>query len=160
VYYYEAVVRPVLEYVSPVWHASLTADQTKTLEAVQRRACQIITGGRTYTENCALLQLENLADRRDWQPRKLFNGRKMNNPRTTAKRPGLLSVVIELQLTFTFIDIVTRARCAALRRAVSAAAMHRDCRVRLGGAVQYRSRDQYWDEHITTQQMQLTIVSR
>jgi len=54
VYYYEAVVRPVLEYARPVWHASLTADQTKTLEAVQRRACQIITCGSTYTENCAL----------------------------------------------------------------------------------------------------------
>jgi len=71
-YYYEAVVRPVLEYASPVWHTSLTADQTKTLETVQWRACQIITGGGTYTENCALLRLENPADRRDWQSRKLF----------------------------------------------------------------------------------------
>jgi len=30
VYYYEAVVRPVLEYASPVWHTSLTVNQTKT----------------------------------------------------------------------------------------------------------------------------------
>jgi len=69
VYYYKAVVRSVLEYASPVWHTDLTADKTKTLEAVQRRACQIITGGDTggtYTENCALQGLENLADRRDW----------------------------------------------------------------------------------------------
>jgi len=51
---------------------SLTADLTKTLEAVQRRAGQSIIGGGTYTENCALLWLENLADRRDWQSRKLF----------------------------------------------------------------------------------------
>jgi len=28
VYYYESVVRPVLEYVSPAWHTNLTADQT------------------------------------------------------------------------------------------------------------------------------------
>jgi len=41
------VVRPMLEYASPVWHTSLTANQTKTLEAVQRRACRIITGGGT-----------------------------------------------------------------------------------------------------------------
>jgi len=54
---YESVVRPVLEYASPVWHTSVTADQAKTLEAVQQRACQIITGGRTYTENCGLLRL-------------------------------------------------------------------------------------------------------
>jgi len=33
VYYHEAVVKPVLEYASPFWHISLTADQTKTLEA-------------------------------------------------------------------------------------------------------------------------------
>jgi len=72
VYYYEAFVRLVLEYASPVWHTSPTADLTKTLEAVQRRACQIITGGGTYTENCALLRLENLADRRDWQSIKLL----------------------------------------------------------------------------------------
>jgi len=66
--YYEAIVRLVLEYASPVWHTSLTADYTKT----QRRTCQIITGGGTYTENYALLRLENLADKRDWQSRKLF----------------------------------------------------------------------------------------
>jgi len=72
VYYYKAVVRPVLEYASPVWHTSLTADHTKTLEAVQRRACEIIIGGGTNTLNCVLLRLENLSDRRDWQSRKLF----------------------------------------------------------------------------------------
>jgi len=57
----------MLEYASPVWHTSLTADETKTLEAVQRRACHIIT----YTENSPLLRLENL-DRRDWQSGKLL----------------------------------------------------------------------------------------
>jgi len=72
VYYYEAIVRPMLEYASPVWHTNLTADQTKTLEAVQRQACQIITVSSTYTENCGLLRLEKLADRLDWQSRKLF----------------------------------------------------------------------------------------
>jgi len=64
-------VRPVLEYASPVWHESLTADQTKTLETVQRRACQDYYRWR-YIYRTALLRLENLADRRDWQSRKLF----------------------------------------------------------------------------------------
>jgi len=45
VYCYEAVIRPVMEYASPVWHSSLTPEQSKTLEAVQQRACQIIIGG-------------------------------------------------------------------------------------------------------------------
>ena len=31
-YYYQAVVRPVLEYASPCWQASLTKEQTKQLE--------------------------------------------------------------------------------------------------------------------------------
>jgi len=50
----------------------MVIDSGRTLEAVQWRACQIINSGGTYRENCALLQLENLGDRRDWQSRKLF----------------------------------------------------------------------------------------
>jgi len=43
-YYYQAVVRPVLEYASPCWQASLTKEQTKQLKDVRRRAVQIIFG--------------------------------------------------------------------------------------------------------------------
>ena len=43
-YYYQAVVRPVLEYASPCWQASLTKEQTKQLEDVQRRALRVIFG--------------------------------------------------------------------------------------------------------------------
>jgi len=35
VYYYEAVITPVMEHASPVWHSSLTSEQSKTLEGVQ-----------------------------------------------------------------------------------------------------------------------------
>ena len=49
--------RPVLEYASPVWHISLTADHALTLESVQQWACQIIVGDAN-TDNCALLRLE------------------------------------------------------------------------------------------------------
>ena len=48
--YYEAVVRPVLEYASPVWHSNLTAEQRQTIETVQRRACQISVGSGTYVD--------------------------------------------------------------------------------------------------------------
>jgi len=42
-YYYQSVVRPVLEYACPSsWHSSLTKEQLKLLEDVQRRALQII----------------------------------------------------------------------------------------------------------------------
>jgi len=36
------VIRPVLEYASPLWHPTLTKSQTECLEAVQRRALKII----------------------------------------------------------------------------------------------------------------------
>jgi len=49
-YYYQAVVRPVLEYASPCWQTSLTKEQTKQLEDVQRRARQIIFGNIPYDE--------------------------------------------------------------------------------------------------------------
>ena len=66
--YYKAVIRPVMEYASPVWHSSLTSEQSKTLEAVQRRACQIIIGGGTYIQqtssNCSSVKLDNLYTRR------------------------------------------------------------------------------------------------
>ena len=65
VYYYEEVIRPVMEYASPIWHFSLTSEQSKTLEAVQRRDCQIIIGGgSTYSSNCSSVNLDSLHTRR------------------------------------------------------------------------------------------------
>ena len=54
----------MLEYASPEWHSSLTAEQRQTIETVQRRACQIIVGSGTYVDKCTRLGLENLAERR------------------------------------------------------------------------------------------------
>ena len=62
-YYYQAVIRPVMEYASPVWHLNLMKGQTKTLEDVQRRAVQIINGNIPYDEACRLLNILPLADR-------------------------------------------------------------------------------------------------
>ena len=63
-YYYQAVIRPVLEYASPAWHSSLTKGQTKALEDVQRRAFQIISNNVPYEDACSLLKLCSLAERR------------------------------------------------------------------------------------------------
>ena len=71
-YYYQAVIRPVMEYASPVWHSNLTKRQTKTLEDVQRRAVQIINGNIPYEEACRLLNILLLADRRLELCRTLF----------------------------------------------------------------------------------------
>jgi len=48
--FYCSVIRPVLEYASPVWHSSLTVAQTMALEYLQKRAMNIMfSGGIDYT---------------------------------------------------------------------------------------------------------------
>ena len=63
-HYYQTVVRPVLEYACPVWHSSLSKQQAKSLEDVQRRALQFIVGNTPYTEACRIFDIQSLADRR------------------------------------------------------------------------------------------------
>jgi len=63
-YFFQAVVLPVLEYACPAWHTSLTQEQSKSLENVQRRALQIIVGNIPYEEACRLFDLPTLAERR------------------------------------------------------------------------------------------------
>ena len=63
-YYYQAVVRPVLEYASPCWQASLTKEQTKQLEDVQRRALQIVFGNIPYDEARRTCNILSQAERR------------------------------------------------------------------------------------------------
>ena len=41
--YYKTVIRPVIEYASPVCQSSLTSDEYRQLEQIQRRAVQIIS---------------------------------------------------------------------------------------------------------------------
>ena len=41
-HFYTRVIRPVLQYASPLWHPTLTKSQSERLEAVQRRAIIII----------------------------------------------------------------------------------------------------------------------
>ena len=49
---------------------SLATIQSKTLEAVQRRACQITVGGGTYSSNCSSHKLDSLHTRRQQQTKK------------------------------------------------------------------------------------------
>ena len=41
-YFYSSVIRPVLEYACPAWHTSLTQQQTRQIESIQKRALRII----------------------------------------------------------------------------------------------------------------------
>jgi len=41
-YFYTTIVRPILEYASPLWRPTLTKSQAQRLEAVQHKAVNII----------------------------------------------------------------------------------------------------------------------
>ena len=63
---YTTYIRPILEYASPVWHTSITANQSKKLEFVQKRALKIIVGFDVhYSDALTLANLTTLSSRRD-----------------------------------------------------------------------------------------------
>ena len=79
-HFYTAVIRPVLEYASPVWHYSITRAQTEQLETIQKRAVHIIfnfTCGMSYPNLLFVTNLNSLKDRRDKLSRSFFQ--KMSN---------------------------------------------------------------------------------
>ena len=51
---------PILEYASPLWHPTLTKSQAERLEAVQRRAINIICGYSSPTPYFAILALAGI----------------------------------------------------------------------------------------------------
>ena len=70
--YYQAVIRSLLEYASVVWHSSLSKEQTKSLENVQRRVLQIILGNTSCDSVCRTLEIALLSDRRREHCESLF----------------------------------------------------------------------------------------
>ena len=73
-YYYQSVVRPVIEYACVVWHTSLTQEQTKQLESIQKRAMKIIFGSDSDDLPRALAACPSLAERREWLTKRFFTG--------------------------------------------------------------------------------------
>ena len=63
IYYYRAVIRPLLEHASVVQHSSLSKEQTQSLENVQRRALQIIVGNTSCDSACRTSEIPLLSDR-------------------------------------------------------------------------------------------------
>ena len=72
-YYYQSVVRPVTEYTCVVWHTSLTQEQTKQLESIQKRAMKIIFGTSSGDLSRALVTLPSLAERRERLTKRFFS---------------------------------------------------------------------------------------
>ena len=64
---YILFIRSLLEQSAPVWHSSLTQQDSAALERVQKSAVRIILGNRYvgYKKSLEKLNLENLYDRRE-----------------------------------------------------------------------------------------------
>ena len=73
VYCYQAVIRPVLEYACPVWHTSITGQQSKQPESIQRLAFQIILNDMKYKDACIVLGLPSRHERRHELRERLFH---------------------------------------------------------------------------------------
>ena len=71
-HYYKTVIRPVIEYACPVWQSSLTVDELRRLEAIQKRAIMIISGANNYEFYCSLYELEQVQTRLDTLTRKFY----------------------------------------------------------------------------------------
>ena len=107
-HYYKTVIRPVIEYACPVWQSSLTVDELRRLEAIQKRAIMIIYGAINYEFYCSLYKLEQIQTRLRILTRKFYA--KILQPNDCLYRPlprRELEHVKKLR-TFKNFDIVCR----------------------------------------------------
>ena len=75
-HFYLAVIRSVLEYAAPVWHHLLNKTQAEKLEAIQKRAINIIfsyTYNLPYNFALCTAELDSLRNRREQLSRKFFD---------------------------------------------------------------------------------------
>ena len=73
IFFYITMIRPVLEYASPVWHSSLTKKLRDKIESQQVRALRIIFGNFSYPQLLTLAELPPLHERREILGKKFFN---------------------------------------------------------------------------------------
>ena len=70
---YCAVIRPVLEYASPVWHCGLTVGLSDEIERIQKRCLRITFPYLSYSDSLAVAGLQRLSDRREAAVVRTFN---------------------------------------------------------------------------------------
>ena len=74
-HYSVAVIRPVLEYCSCIWHHNIINKLSLQIEAIQKRAIKIIfecTRDMSYANSLYLTELSSLQHRRQQQARDFF----------------------------------------------------------------------------------------
>jgi hypothetical protein len=125
-HYYIAVIRPVLEYGAPVWHYALTKAQTEQLEAVQKRAIQIILNysrGTPYLFMLSAANLTLLATRREEISRNFFS--EISEPTSCLyhlfPEPREHSITSRLRTYEKFSRVLTRTKryCSFLNYAIN-----------------------------------------
>ena len=70
--YYRTLIRPILEYACPVWHAGLTKGESDILEKIQKRALKIIYSDIPYEACIQKAQIEFLKTRRERLSKQFF----------------------------------------------------------------------------------------
>ena len=74
--FYISAIRSILEYGTKIWHGSLTEEQFKDIERIQRRAVKIICAEKTYEQALIECGIETLENRREKMCIKLINDMK------------------------------------------------------------------------------------
>ena len=76
---YVSVIRPVLEYVCPVWHTNLNRHRTESIETAQKRALKYVYLGNEYADILCLTNLPGLKEKRDRLCKKIFSENNGNH---------------------------------------------------------------------------------
>ena len=66
------VIRSVIEYTCPVWQSSLTVDELRRLDAIQKRATMIISDANDYEFYCSLYELDQVNTQVDTSTKNLY----------------------------------------------------------------------------------------
>ena len=66
------MVRPILEYACPVWHAGLTSGESDLLEQIQKRAIRSIYPDSRYIDALESAHMELLSVRRERLSKQFF----------------------------------------------------------------------------------------
>ena len=74
--FYISAIRSILEYGTKIWHGSLTEEQSKDIERIQRRGMKIICPEKTYEQALIECGMETLENRREKMRIKLINDMK------------------------------------------------------------------------------------
>ena len=73
-HFFKTVIRSLLEYACPVWHNSLTHEQSDQIESIQKRALKMICGSSIidYEQLHILYNLPSLSKRRETLCKRFF----------------------------------------------------------------------------------------